>query len=115
MNAVNSDQQEADMQNSRLLIINQMILALLTLVAVLAFLFVLVLVPPANLNPTVIAIITSILSVLTTVVVMQQTHFFKSGVPDPTPPQGVSNVPSTTINAQTVYHGDSQPPSAPVV
>jgi ABC-type branched-subunit amino acid transport system permease subunit len=78
--------------DNRLLTINQMILALLTLVAVLAFLFVLVLVPTANLNQTVVTIITSILSVLTTVVVMQQTHFFKSG-----PTLGVPNVQNPIV------------------
>lgn len=90
--------------DSRLLTINQMILALVTLMAVLAFLFLLVLVPPASLNPTVVTLITSILSVMTTVVVMQQTHFFKVPTqPESTTPPGITH--ATTINAQTVHNG----------
>lgn len=111
------------MTDSRLVTINQMILAVIFGVGVIGFLFVMLLVPSKELNAVAVTMISNLLSVLGTVVVMQNTHFFKSALPDtPGTPGVVPLVPvtgdpphvETQINAQTVYHGGSMPPVNPV-
>lgn len=100
------------MSDTRLLTINQMILAFITLVAVLAFLFVLVLVPQQQLNATVVTLITTVLTVLTTVLVMQQTHFFKSPSASPGDTPNANPTPIAPLPAPTPVPGPAlSPPS----
>lgn len=107
------------MTDSRLVTINQMILAVLFGVGLLGFMFALVF-APQKLDQVTTTIVSNLLSVLGTVVVMQNTHFFKSSQPDMTagstpltPVTGDTPHVGTQINAQTVYHG-GVPPINPV-
>ena len=94
------------MTDARLVTINQMILAVIFGVGFIGLLFALLFINPAP-SPAVLTLATSVVSVIGTVVVMQNTHFFKNT----TDPSGGSNVPSTTtIHAQTVYHSSGSAP-----
>jgi flagellar basal body-associated protein FliL len=77
------------LSDNRLRIINQMVLAVLFAVGLLAFLFVLLLLPQKDLNQVYVTIVSNLLSIIGTVVVMQQTHFFKSPDSQSEPPTPV--------------------------
>jgi hypothetical protein len=98
MNADDSNSAGGDVQNSRLVTINQMILACMFGLGLLGFLFALMF-STRQLDQVTTTIVSNLLSVLGTVVVMQNTHFFKSGVPDPVPAvSGISSVPPGVPN-----------------
>lgn len=92
------------LSDARLKIVNQMILAVIFAVGFLAFLFVLLLVPQKDLNQTYVTIVSNLLSILGTVIVMQQTHFFKAADPSPSSSTGVPPNVGTQINANSVVH-----------
>lgn len=109
------------MTDSRLSSINQMILACIFGVGLLLVIFAL-LFWPSKPDTQALTIVGTLLTTLGTVVVMQNTHFFKSGSSDTPGTPGITPlVPlngdphvGTQINAQTVYHGGSVPPVNPV-
>ena len=82
--------------NERLKIINQMVLAVVFGIGLLLVIFALLFVPSKP-DSQVLAIVGTLLTTLGTVVVMQQTHFFKS--PDISyPPTGDPNDTTKTVN-----------------
>lgn len=101
------------MSDYRLKELNQMILAVLFGVGLLAFLFVLVLVPQRDLNQVAVTMISNLLSVLGTVVVMQNTHFFKTPEYEPTSSQQYQSpnggVPSDVLKKSSVPVQDAPP------
>lgn len=93
------------MSDTRLNAINQMVLAVIFGVGLLCFLFALVF-SPQKMDQVTITIVSNLLSVLGTVVVMQNTHFFKGTIDTaPVPPllPGVAN--------EIVKNVDPVPPS----
>lgn len=94
------------MTDSRLNTIAQIILAMIFGVGLIAFLFALVF-SSTKMDQITVTIVSNLLSVLATVIVMQNSHFFKSSVPDqqngsPLAPLEVGSayVPPTPSGAQ---------------
>lgn len=108
------------MTDSRLVTINQMILATIFGVGLLMVIFALLFLPTSP-TASVLTIVGTLITQLGTVVIMQNTHFFKSTPPDAAagttplvPVIGETPHVGTQINAQTVYHGGTVPPINPV-
>lgn len=97
------------MTDNRLTTINQMILAVIFGLGLLMVIFALLFLHASPTAQT-LTIVGTLITQLGTVVIMQNTHFFKT--PDPSPTGAPTN--ATTINAQTVNHsitpGSSLPP-----
>lgn len=98
--------------DSRLITINQMILATIFGVGLLMVIFALLFLPTSP-TASVLTIVGTLITQLGTVVIMQNTHFFKPNQTDPASPGVTNHAPVTNIHAQTVSHGGNVPPINP--
>ena len=115
MNTPDSDAGGANVELSRLTMINQMILAIIFGIGLLLVIFALLFLPTKP-DAQILTVVGTLLTTLATVVVMQNTHFFKSGNDTPTVPTTsvthVYNVPTQTPTNGVPVNVQIQPSTA---